>query len=168
MVTPVLPELSWHEGMTDEMHEAIARRTVKALNGLLDAPPSRTLLYVAAPNPGAWEPAEAKLLAAAAIEGRGGLAVVSRPQRPNAYGTTDAALFSALLPMIIDLGPPEVNLLVVAARPPPEELGAAVTAMIEDSSAMPYRYAGIHFDSGDALALIKPVGACLPLGVIIS
>ena len=157
MVTPVLPELSWHEGMTPEMRGSLAQRTVTTLRDLLNAPADRTLLYVAAPNPGAWATAEARLIAAAG--GQGDLAVVTRPRRPNAYSTGDAGLFGPLLQAIIDLGPPEVVLLVIADPPSADGIGEAITAMIEDRAEMNCRYAGIYLDSGDVMALIHPVGA---------
>ncbi|MGI4879264.1 MAG: hypothetical protein ACRYG4_17450 [Janthinobacterium lividum] len=155
MATPILPELFWDEGMTPEMREALARRTMSTLRDLLDAPDDCTLLYVAAPNPGAWATAEARLLAEA--RGHGCLIVVARPQRPNAYVTADAALFGDLLPAIIDLGPAEITLLVIADPPPVDEMGATITSMVEDRAEAGRRYAGIYLNSGDVLALIHAV-----------
>lgn len=154
MVTSVLPELSWQEGMTPAAQRTLAERTVAMLQERLAAPPTSKLLYVAAPNPSAWADAETRLVAQARSMGE--LTVLSRNHRPNTYCTDSADLFVAVLPLIVDLGPPEVTLLVLVDNDnlSNADVGSLVTTIIEKAGAVSVLFAGLYLDSGDVLAVL--------------
>lgn len=154
MVTPVIAALSWRETMTAAERETLAARIVAALRVRLGAVDAATILYVAAPNPGAWDVAEARLIAMA--HDRGGIRRIVRHRRPTIYATRDAGLFCFLLPTIFDLGPPEMTLLALVESGSPADAAIAdhVTAIVEGTgNAAPF--AGIHYDSGDAMTWLS-------------
>ncbi|MDU7519923.1 MAG: hypothetical protein E7K72_00785 [Roseomonas mucosa] len=139
---------SWEEDLDAAQRARLACRIVAELDARMrdtDAP----RLYVATGHPSLSRRLGRALDEIASGTGRS--CRVIRPNRPDAYATSDPKLFAQILPILFEFGPPEISILN-CGRPPGvarDGLGAVITAILEGADNAISDAVRMDFDSGD-------------------
>lgn len=144
---------SWDESFNVLQRAQLARRIVADLNTRLRAVPGPRL-YAAIGHPTVSRYLEKALGEVAGAEGS--LRRVARQKRPDAYVTSDPDLFTRILPVVFEFGPPEVAILAIAADlgAAPDGLDDMITRVVARPVSMDSSAVCMHFDSGDLVSIV--------------
>ena len=144
---------SWDESFNVLQRAQLARRIVADLDTRLRAIPG-TRIYAATGHPTVSRYLEKALGEVAG--GAGSLCRVARQRRPDAYVTSDPGLFTRVLPVVFEFGPPEVAILAIAADLDATQNGldAMITRVVAGRDSSNSDAVCMHFDSGDLVSVV--------------
>lgn len=149
MIKPI-PGWSWEEDFDADQKTKLATRIVGELDAHLGADPGPRV-YAAAGHP------YLSVHAASALEPlirEGSDLRTAGKERSDVYLTSESAVFTRILPIIFEWGPPEIVLIAIPRSAIGEnDVDASILSILHEADAAGRGGVGMYFDSGDLMKM---------------
>lgn len=150
--------ISWGEDMGPEDIHRVTDSIVSAITDSFKAPTAGYhRLYFVVPTPVPYAKAEAKLFSAfyASKKMTGELRAVALPRKGKCYVISGEKCFRKLLPLVFDLGPPELTFIAANCTfdicAEEDVIVRFVFRTVKGEFPADCDIKGLHFDSGDLI-----------------